>query len=133
MVKAFTYILKNNATIQGIIGQNLAEDTYKVYPVVVPQSETEPYIVVRQVSRVATGKGCDSYDYSIEVLSYHPSYDDVTDLGNAVISAIQSQAVGTVNGVAWASAVLTNEVDSFSAEHGNSYVKLATFFGQGNG
>lgn len=130
MVKAITYILENNATVQGIVGQNNAGDKYKIYPVVVPQSETEPYVVVRQTNRVATGKGCNSYDYTFEVLSYHPSYDDATDLGNAVISAIQSQASGSVNGVAYAFSNLTNEADSFSADHGNSYVKLATFFGQ---
>ncbi len=132
MVKAITYILENDSTVQGIIGQNLAGDKYKVYPVVVPQSEKEPYVVVRQTGRVATGKGCNSYDYTIEVLSYHPSYDDATDLGNAVISALEAQAAGTVNSVAWAFINLTNEIDSFSADHGNCYVKLATFFGQAN-
>jgi len=130
MVKAVTYILENDSTVQGLVGLNAANDKYKVYPVVVPQSEKEGYVVVRQSGRVKTGKGCNTWDYTIEVLSYHPSYDDATDLGNAVISALEAQIPASVNGVAWASIWLTNEVDSFSADHGNSYVKLATFNGQ---
>lgn len=132
MVKAITYILENNATIQGIIGQNAAADKYKVYPVVVPQSETEPYIVVRQTGKVAVGKGCDSYNYVIEVLSYEKSYDDVTTLANAVRSALEGQSTTTVNGVAFGFLNFTNESDSFSADHGNSYVKISTFEGTSN-
>jgi Protein of unknown function (DUF3168) len=132
MVKAVTYILENNATVQGIIGQNAAADKYKVYPVIVPQSEKEPYLVVRQASKVATGKGCSSYDYSVEVLSYHTTYDDVTTLAEAVRSALEGQATTTVNGVDFGFLNFTNEVDSFSVEHGNLYVKVLTFEGASN-
>jgi len=132
MVKAVTYILENNATIQGIIGQNAAADKYKVYPVIVPQSEKEPYLVVRQASKAAVGKGCDSYLYQIEVLSYHTTYDDVTTLSDAVRSALDGQATTSVNGVDFGFLNFTNEVDSFSVEHGNLYVKVLTFEGMSN-
>lgn len=129
MVKAITYILENDSTVQGIIGQNASGDKYKVYPVVVPQSEKEPYIIVRQSGKVATGKGCNSFDYIVEVLSYHTSYDNVTALAAAVKSALEGQGTTTINGVAFGFLNFTNEVDSFSVDHGNLYLKLQTFEG----
>src|SRR6478609_1389182 len=101
MVKAVTYILENDATVAGLVGQNAEASKAKVYPVAVPQSETGPYIIVRQSAKVAIGKGCNSFVYGIEVLSYALSYDDVTALNISVINAIQNTASGTVNSVAY--------------------------------
>ncbi len=129
MVKAVTYIWENAATVQGLVGQNAAEDKYKVYPVAVPQSETGPYIIVRQSAKVAIGKGCNSFVYGIEVLSYALSYDAVTALNVAVINALQNQTPTTVNSVVYGYLNLTNEIDSFSSDHGNQYIKISTFEG----
>ena len=129
MVKAVTYILENNVTIQGIVGLKSNGTEYKVYPVVVPQSEKEPFLVVRQAGKVPVGKGCDSFTYTIEVLCYTLSYDGVTTLADAVVSALEGQSTATVNGVAFGFLNFFNEVDSFSADHGNLYVKLLTFEG----
>lgn len=129
MVKAVTYILENNSTVQDLVGQNVAGEKFKVYPVAVPQSETGPYIIVRQSAKVEIGKGCNSFVYGIEVLSYALSYDDVTALNIAVINALQNEASGTVNSVAYGYLNLTNEIDSFSADHGNQYIKISSFEG----
>lgn len=132
MVKAVTYILENNSTVQGLVGLRSNGTDYKVYPVMVPQSEKEPYIVVRQGGKVPKCKGGDSFDYTVEVLSYAISYDAVTTLAAAVKSALEGQATATVNGVAWGYVNFTNELDSFSADHGNLFVKIQTYEGVSN-
>lgn len=132
MVKAVTYILENNAGVQALVGLRSNAVDYKVYPVFVPESEKEPYIVVRQAGKVPKCKGSDNFDYTIEVLSYALSYDAVTTLADAVKSALEGQATTTVNNVAWGYLNFTNEVDSFSADHGNLFVKISTFEGTAN-
>lgn len=127
MVKAITYILENNATVQGLVGNRVGGVTtdYKVFPVVVPESEVAPYIAVRLVGRTLQGKGCD-YTYSVQTVCYHTTYDGVTTLNDAIISAIEGQAAATVNGVTFSFANFTNESDEYVKEH-SLYAKISTF------
>jgi len=128
MIKAVTYILENNATVQGLVGLRASSASdYKVFPVVVPQSEKAPYIAVRLSGKSSLGKGC-GYNYTVEVASYHTSYDDVTTLNAAVITALTGQARGTVNGVAFGALNFSNESDDFAKDHG-LYAKVTTFEG----
>ena len=129
MIKAITYILENNATVQGLVGNRVGGTTtdYKVFPVVVPESEKSPYIAVRLVAKTKQAKGC-GYLYSVQTVSYHTTYDGVTALNNAVIAAIEGQASGTVNGVAFSFANFSNESDEFVNEH-KLYAKISTFDG----
>jgi len=127
MIKAVTYILENNSTVQGIVGLRSAGTDYKVFPVVVPQSEKAPYIAVRLSGKTSLGKDC-GYTYTVEVVSYHTSYDDVTTLNAAVISALTGQAGATVNGVAFGALNFSNESDDFVKDHG-LYAKVTSFEG----
>lgn len=125
MLKAITYILENNAGLQAEIGQNKAGTKYKVYPVVVFETETSPYCVCRIISKTTSAKNC-GYIWSIEVVSYATSYDKVTAINEAVITALESQASGTINGESFGWATFDNEYDSFDKDH-DLYAKTSTF------
>lgn len=130
MVKVVTYILGNNATVQGLLGnkeQTQTDTYYKVYPVVAPSTEKAPYIAVRLSGRVQIGKGCD-YQYSVQVVSYADSYDEVTTLNQSVIDAIKAQASATVNGQSFGYLNVVNEQDDYVKEH-NLFAKILTLEG----
>lgn len=128
MVNAVTYILENNATVASLCGTNLAGAKTKVYPVVVPSSEKSPYIAVRQSGKTTLGKNCGDV-YTIEVISYETSYDRVKALNDAVVSALEAQAAGTVNGYAFSYLNQINEVDDFVKGDHDLYAKISTFEG----
>lgn len=125
MVNAVTYILENDSTIQSLIGQNKSGSKTKVYPVVVPETEKAPYIVCRVAGRVREGKDCDSR-YQIEVISYANSYDDLNAINDAIITALESEPGGTINGVSFSFAVFNTEMDGFEKDH-DLYSKMSTF------
>ena len=129
MVNAVTYILDNNSTVKNLVGLRAGATTdYKVFPVVVFESEKAPYIVVRQSGKVRLGKAC-GYNYTIDVICYAGSYDEVNALNDACVSALEGQAGATVNGYAFSYLNVVNEVDGeFIREH-NLYSKVATFEG----
>lgn len=129
MLKAITYILENNAGLQAEIGQNKAAVKYKVYPVVVPETESAPYCVCRVVSKQTSAKAC-GYNWTIEVVSYASSYDKLTTVNDAVIAALESQASGTINGEDFGFAVFDNEYDSFDKDH-DLYSKTTNFIVHG--
>jgi hypothetical protein len=121
MVEGVIDILITDSTVQTLVGENLAGDKYKVYPVMVPQSEKHPYITVRQTSKVREGKGC-PYKGGVEVTSYAKSYDDVVALDDANIAALDGE--GDV--------VLTNGgVDNYVmvADGDGLYSRSSTFEG----
>lgn len=131
MLKAVTYILENNVTVQGIVGTKTVEGLesyHKVYPVVAPAEEKDAYCVCRVSGKVPLGNDDCGYEYSIDVASYNTSYDGVTTLNNAVISALKTQARGTVNGVDFGSLTLSNEVDGYDVDR-RLYFKISTFNG----
>lgn len=130
MVKVVTYILGNNATIQGLVGtkdEPQTDDYYKIYPVVAPSTETAPYCVVRLASKARMGRDCD-FTFGVQVVSYAKSYDEVTTLNDAVISVLEGQAAATINGQAFGYLNMTNEQDDFIKEH-SLYAKITTFEG----
>lgn len=89
MVTGVITILTQDATVQSLVGLNSTDEKYKIYPVIVPQKETYPYITVRQTSKVRIGKGC-GFMSGIDITSYHKSYDQVLALDNAVFAAIEN-------------------------------------------
>ena len=137
MIKAVTYILENDATVNALVGRNSRDTKSKVFPVIMPQSEVEPYIVVRLLSKTPLGRGC-GYSYTIGVTSYHTSYDDVTELNEAVISAIENYPDGNVNGVDFGGLNFNSESDEYAVDriavtHEHPvYAKLTTFTGIGD-
>lgn len=125
MLKAVTYILENDATLQSIIGSNKAGDKHKVYPVVVPETEKAPYCVCRIISKERTAKAC-GYIWGIEVTSYSTSYDNLTQINDAVISALENQSSGTINNEDFGWANFSGESDQFVKDH-DLYAKITTF------
>jgi len=125
MINAIVYILNNDATLSSLLGNNKADTKTKVYPVVVSETEKAPYCVCRVASKSRLAKGC-SYTFSIEVTAYSTSYDDLYDISEAIIDALESTASGTYNGDSFAFAVFNNEYDNFSKDH-DLYYKTLTF------
>ena len=101
MTKGITYILNNDATFQGLAGQNKAGSKYKAYPVICPQPEEAPYSVVLLSGKSPYGQCKDanvSFSYSFDVVSYHKNFEDVVTLDEAVVSALDNTS-GSHNGV----------------------------------
>ena len=101
MTQGITYILNNDATFQGIVGQNKAATKYKAYPVVCPQPEEPPYSVVILTGKSAFGECKDSnvsFAYSFDVVSYNKNFEDVVTLDDAVVGALVGKT-GPYNGV----------------------------------
>lgn len=125
MVKACTYILENDATVQSLVGEHNSGEQHKVFPVIAFEDSVAPYIVLTQIGTSAQGKNCD-YLYTIQMVSYANSYDAVTTLNQAAIDAIVSENSGTVNSVRFGFANFINEVDGYDKDH-NLYMKISTF------
>ena len=131
MIKGITYILKNDATFQSIVGQNKALTKYKAYPLIAPQPELVPYSVVRMTNKQLTHKGSSGsnrniFDVSFMVTSYHTNYDDVDTLDQAVIQALVPYR-GTANGVAFAWIEFVNSVDDYVEAYGGLYARMSNF------
>jgi hypothetical protein len=137
MIKAVTYILENDPTVQQLVKANSRQDKFKVFPVIVPQSEIEPYIAVRLLSKQSLGKNC-GYSYTIGVTSYETSYDRVTALNQAVIDALEGYPSGEVNSVDFGGLNFLNESDEYMVDriaitHEHPlYAKTSTFVGMGS-
>jgi hypothetical protein len=137
MIKAVTYILENDTTVQQLVGGNSRADKHKVYPVIVPESERDPYIAVRLLSKETLGRNC-GYRYNIGVTCYHSTYDGVTALNQAIIDALETYPSGNVNGVDFSGLNFLNESDEFMVDriavtHEHPlYAKTSVFLGMGN-
>ena len=129
MVKGITHILKNDATVQGLIGQNAAGDKYKVYPVVCPFPEKSPYIVVIQTGRTpieCKGMVPDAFTYSYDVYSFNKNYDAVVTINEAVIAALSLPDGGTYNNVKFDDIRFTNEREAYDKEY-SLFAKISSF------
>lgn len=137
MMNAVTYILNNNATVGTLVGANTAASKKKVYPVIVPSSEVEPYISVRILSRERVAKDCADYRYTVAVSSFTLNYDTTEALNTAVINALEGQASGTVNGEAFGHLRFISDSDEYAVDriaitHEHPvYLKTAIFVGMG--
>ena len=131
MVNAVTYILDGDSTVQGLVGlRESGGSDYKVFPVVVFESESAPYIVVRQSGLSSIGKNC-GYNYSVDIISYAKSYDAVHALAAAVKNAVLGQSPGTINGVDYGYLNLVTEADGeYIKDHG-LYTRITTVEGYG--
>lgn len=125
MLKAIISILTNDATVRSLVGQNKAKDKYKIYPVVVPETETHPYLAARITGKNLGAKNC-GHIYTIEVIAYHSSYDSVSALIEAAEDALLSEPAGTIEGISYGFSQLMNESDDFVKDH-DLFVKTATF------
>lgn len=137
MIKAITYILENDVTVNSLVGNNDAGTKTKVYPVIAPSSEIEPYVTVRLTGKDSQGKGDCGYNYRFQVSSYATSYDDVTAINEAIISALINTSPGTINGISVGYINFITEHDEFSVDRISItyehpvYMKVSTFDANG--
>jgi len=120
-----TYILNNDSTFRTLVGQNSRLTKYKVYPVIAPQVEVFPYSVVRMTSRVRECKG-GGFAASFTVSSYAPNYEDVSDIDDAVVDALDGVS-GTYNSVVFGRINFTDSRDDYVDTYGGLYVRVSTF------
>lgn len=129
MVKGITHILKNNVTIQGIVGENVAGDRYKVYPSFCPTPEKYPYIVVKQTGKapIESKNAPTTRIYTYDVYSFDNGYDKAEALDAAVLEALDFKE-GTHNGVVFQEIRHQNTVDGdFIPDHSELYSKISSF------
>jgi hypothetical protein len=129
MVKGITYILAGNSTIRNLVGENAAEDKYKVYPNVCPNPEKYPYIVVRQSGKVpieCKDPVPNCFTYSYDVVSYHKNYEDAEALDAAVLAALAGVS-GTQNGVDFEEIRFVTSADQYVSEYEGLHAKVSSF------
>lgn len=131
MVKGIVDILKNDAGVQAIVGENKASDKYKVYPNVCPQPEKFPYIIVKLTGKEpieCKGMVPNMHNYRYDVMSFHKNYDECENLDNAVVDALSlPEGVTTSNGVEFVDIRHLTTVDQFVSENYNLHVKVSSF------
>lgn len=102
MTEAIVAILIADTNVQTLVGQNKAEDKYKVYPVIVPEGEEHPYIVVRTTSRPpeeCKNQRASAFMPSATVFCYAQNYEDVLAIEAAVVDALDHKTGGTYGGI----------------------------------
>lgn len=104
MTEAIVNILATDNTVQSLVGSKTTiTSEYKVYPLIVPQEEESPFIVVRMTSRPSVPcktTPARTFMPTCVVTCYHKNYKDALELEAAVINALDGKAAGTYNGVA---------------------------------
>ena len=132
MVKAITYILKEDATVGTLVGANAASDTKKVYPVIATQAESYPLITVRQASRIpeqCRGQRSTTFNYGYEVSLYCKDYDEMDSLEAAIVDAIENVSISApINGVTFTDRIRnTNSVDGEYLDGYKCYSRILSF------
>jgi hypothetical protein len=101
MTQGITYIIKDDAGVQALLGQNKAETKYKVYPGLCDQPEQWPYTVVRVMSKIpfkCRGTNPTKFTYTFQVITYHLDYLKAQELDKMIFWALDNKS-GTHNGV----------------------------------
>lgn len=132
MVKGITYILAHNSGVQALIGQNAAGDKYKVYPVVCPNPEVPPYIVVKMTGRTPVdckGSSASTFIYSYDVYAFDENYDTAEDIAEAVEAALALPSGGTHNSVVFDEIRYTNRTDGYDEKY-KVYAHISSFEAQ---
>jgi hypothetical protein len=123
MVTSVIDILKADDTVVELVGLNTTDQKPKIYPVLAPQKEKFPYIIVRQTEAVRSGKNC-NFDGSYRVWSYHRSFDDVTKLNDAIVAALEA---GANEGISFSNLSGIADDYDFKADGDGLYCKISTF------
>lgn len=132
MVKGITHILTHDATVISLVGENKAADTIKVYPVIATQDETLPLVTIWQTSRVpqfCKGQRSLTFNYSYEIHVYAKDYDEVGSISEAIIDALEEQAISSpINGVVFSDRIRnTNSKDGDYIDKYKAYTKILSF------
>lgn len=92
MTSGIVEILRETPGVQNLAGINEAGGKYKVYPMIAPQPEHGPYIIVSKVSNDLQSQGKDfpsTLDYpTYNVLCYHKNFRPTEIMHEAVRTAL---------------------------------------------
>jgi hypothetical protein len=137
MTEGIVAILIADSNVYSLVGQNKAGDKYKVYPVVVPQGEVHPYIVAKTKARPPVeckGQRPSAFTPSTTVYCYAQKYEDVLDLEDAVINALDRKEAGSYGGMNLAELRYVNSSEDFiqTTDGLGLYVRMPQFEAQEN-
>lgn len=116
MTEGIITILKQDADIQTLIGNNKAGSKKKVFAGVCPQPEEYPYIIVRRSGKspVPCKSGRPSMDiHKFQVVFYHRNYANLNEIELAIEAALD-QKTGVYEGYTFK---LINQVDAYDADY----------------
>jgi hypothetical protein len=101
MTNGIIDILTSDSLIQNAVGLDKDGDTYKVYPIICPQPEQHPYIVVRINSQepieCMDGPASDS-TFNFSVYCFGNSYEKISSMSDSV-KIVLDRYNGTNDGV----------------------------------
>lgn len=102
MMQGVIEILIEDATVQTVVGRNAANDKYKVYPVITPQKEKPPYVVLALTgSDPVQAKNCRSTldKENFDCLIYSNNYEQGHAIDIAIRAALDGKNSVTENGI----------------------------------
>lgn len=118
MTSGIIEILIEDYQVQQLVGLNKASTKFKVYPIVCPQGEVQPYQVVFRSSAGAipslTKDIRSELEYpTVNVISYAKNYRDAEILAEATRAALERSGYDTDAGYVFNSIWLAQERDLF--------------------
>lgn len=131
MTSGIIEILRENAGVQGSVGQNERGDKYKIFPVVAPPNTEGPYLTVFKSSNnstVSLSKDIQSQlDYPlVTVNSWSKVFRETELLSQAVRSALDNQGFSTDAGYVFNRIWLVDDRDGFD-EQRDMYVHISVY------
>lgn len=131
MTSGIIEILKENAGVQALVGENAAAGKYKVYPVVAPQGESIPYITVFKGLNdplSSLTKDLESMlDYPrVTVTCWHKNFRPTEEMFEAVREALDNQGFTDAAGYDFERVWLIDDRDGFDPQS-NLYCHVAVF------
>lgn len=118
MISGIIEILIEDYQVQNLVGMNKAGQKYKVYPVVCPQGEEQPYQVAFRTSAGAlpslTKDIRSELEYpTVNIVSYAKSYRQAEVIAEATRAALERSGYDTDAGYDFNSIWLVQERDLF--------------------
>lgn len=102
MIQGVIEILTDDIGIQNLVGQNIAGNKYKIYPVKAPQKELSPYITVHKLPGAPTQSKQEASTLDIckfRVIGYVKTYALRDQFTEAIRLALDNMTSITDNGI----------------------------------
>jgi len=131
MTEGVTYIIKNDAGVQALLGLNKAGVKYKVFPGLADVIEQWPYSVVKILSKVpyqCKDNVPERFKYTFAVITYDINYLQCQEIDKAIFWAL-SGVTGIHNGVNFIACGFDNLRDEFVQLPSSQYLhaKVSTY------
>lgn len=130
MIIGAVNLMLADSTLQTEVGRNLANTTYKIYPIACPQEELIPYITCGITSAEPVqckGVGGQPDDETFDVMVWDEDYERLDTIGRRVI-AVLNNAVGTVGSVTFKRLTFLTHRDALD-EKSKRMVRIISFGG----